>query len=309
MGNKLNILFVSSGNSAAGITRVVKNQGLSLIKYGHSVEFYTIKGRGWRGYLKSILPLRKFIRAKEFDVIHAHYSLSGFVCSLAFSNIPIVVSLMGSDIMGGRIMLPFINLFSMLFWKKIIIKSKRLKENAGIKKAQIIPNGLDLNHFKPMDKIACKRQIEWDTNKRHILFASNPSRPEKNYVLAVGAIDFLNTAEIELHALNNVARNLVPVWINASDVILLSSHWEGSPNIIKEAMACNCPIVSTDVGDVQEVIGKTEGCYISSFDPEDVAEKLIQAIRFGKRTTGRESIQHLDEKIIALKLEDLYNSI
>ena len=90
---------------------------------------------------------------------------------------------------------------------------------------------------------------------------------------------------------------------------MLTSLWEGSPNVIKEAMACNIPIVSTDVGDVREVIGNTEGCYITSFEPEYIAEKIELALQFGKRTDGRENIKHLESSLIARKIIDLYKKI
>lgn len=97
--------------------------------------------------------------------------------------------------------------------------------------------------------------------------------------------------------------------MNAPDILLLTSLWEGSPNVIKEAMACNCPILSADVGDGAKVIRKTDGCYICSYDPEDVAEKIKEALEFGKRTNGREKIKHLDEKIIAQKIIGVYNEV
>ena len=91
--------------------------------------------------------------------------------------------------------------------------------------------------------------------------------------------------------------------------MLLTSLWEGSPNVIKEAMACNCPIVSTDVGDVKKIIKNTQGCFITSFDPRDVSIGITKALRFGKKTNGREHIKHLDDKIIAKKIINLYQTV
>ena len=96
--------------------------------------------------------------------------------------------------------------------------------------------------------------------------------------------------------------------MNAADLLLLTSLWEGSPNIVKEAMACNCPIVTTDVGDVRTVFGNIEGCFISNFDSDDVANKIERAILFGLRTEGRKKIidNELDSGSIAKKIIDLY---
>ena len=97
-------------------------------------------------------------------------------------------------------------------------------------------------------------------------------------------------------------------YYNAADVLLLTSLSEGSPNIIKEAMACNCPIVSTDVGDVKENIYNTEGCFISSYDPSDIANKIQKASNYGKsRTNGRENITHLNNNIVAKQILNIYN--
>ena len=82
-----------------------------------------------------------------------------------------------------------------------------------------------------------------------------------------------------------------------------------SPQIIKEAMACNCPIVATDVGDVRHLISDIEGCYLTSFDAEDVAEKIEKALEFGKRTNGRDRIKHIDNRIIAEKVFQVYKKV
>ena len=109
----------------------------------------------------------------------------------------------------------------------------------------------------------------------------------------------------------NIDQEKLNLYYNAVDCLIPTSKYEGSPNVIKEAMACNCPIVSTDVGDVKWVIGETEGCYICSFEPEDVAEKIQKALNFGKRTNGRQRIMDLglDSGSVAEKLHSLYREI
>ncbi|MBQ0740052.1 glycosyltransferase, partial [Aquimarina celericrescens] len=123
----MRILFVSSGNTKNGISPIIKNQGQSLISLGYSVTFFTIKGKGFKGYFKNIFELKRFLKKQKFDIIHAHYSLSGMVASLSGAS-PIVISLMGSDVKASLFLRYIIRGFSMLFWKQIIVKSQDMKE-------------------------------------------------------------------------------------------------------------------------------------------------------------------------------------
>lgn len=123
------------------------------------------------------------------------------------------------------------------------------------------------------------------------------------------AFNLLNDQNAELNVVTGMEFDLVPYYMYASDVLLLTSLSEGSPNVIKEAMACNLPIVSTDVGDVKEVISNTKGCCIASFEPADVAAKLKEALNFSGPTNGREIIKQLDINIIAQKIIGIYKEI
>jgi glycosyltransferase involved in cell wall biosynthesis len=303
----MKVLFVSREKVKGKISPVVYAQANSLYSYVN-LSLFSIEGRGWRSYLKGISGLREYLRVNEIDIVHAHYSYSGMLASLATRK-PIVISLMGSDIEDhwmGRVL---IRIFSKFSWKAVIMKSRRSKTHLGLKKAHIIPNGVNLELFKPLQADEARKKAGLQKDKRYILFLSHPDRREKNYALASEAVNILNDEKVKLMALYDKPHHEIPIYLSASDVLLLTSHFEGSPNAVKEAMACNCPVVSTDVGDVKEVIGDTEGCYITSFKPEDVAEKLKQAIDFGKRTRGREEIQHLDSKIIAKKLIKVYKQV
>jgi glycosyltransferase involved in cell wall biosynthesis len=306
----MNVLFVGSGNSVFGISTIVRSQGESLRDGKNFIDYYSIKGKGLWGYAKNILRLKKYLKNKEYDIIHAHYSLSAFTASLAGSK-PLVVSLMGSDVKEKIWVKLLIKLFNSLFWDICIVKSEDMKTSSGIKNAYVIPNGVDLQKFRPLDKNEALEKLGWDLDKKHILFPANPERPEKNFKLAKEALKLLNKRDLELHYLNNVDNNLMAYFYNASDVVLLTSLWEGSPNVIKEAMACNCPVVSTKVGDVEWLFGKTEGCYITSFKPEAIADKLKVAIFYGRRTKGRERIIELglDSETVAKRVLKLYNNI
>jgi teichuronic acid biosynthesis glycosyltransferase TuaC len=96
--------------------------------------------------------------------------------------------------------------------------------------------------------------------------------------------------------------------MNACDLVLVTSRHESGPLVVKEAIACGCPVVATDVGDVREVIGDLAGCYITSYDVEEIAAKISLAAGFG-RTQGRRQITYLDNNLLAEKVFGIYQKI
>ena len=308
----MRILFVASGNHDVP-SPVVQNQGDALVSEGVIVDYFLIKGKGIKGYLRNVMPLRKYMKVHQYDAIHAHYSLSAFVASLAGIK-PLVVSLMGSDVKAAGWYKFIIRLFAWLFrWKAVIVKSADMYSSLEIKRAIIIPNGVNMDRFQPMDKTECQKRIGWTNNKqqttnaiRHILFPADASRPEKDFALAQTAV--ANIPNAELHAFDNTPNTETPYWYNAADVVLMTSKWEGSPNVIKEAMACSRPIVAVNVGDIAERTSGVEGCYVAqSRDPEELASLIEKALAFSQ-TKGRERIiaDGLDSHDINQKLISVY---
>jgi glycosyltransferase involved in cell wall biosynthesis len=316
----MKVLFVCSGNDPKfEISPFIKSQGDSLLKSGIDVEYFQIRGKGLRGYYNNIKPLRKKINNNKYNIVHSHYSLSGWISLLTFTKVPKIISFMGCDVYGdydenGKLKFKsIINIISakllQFFKKKIIVKSENLKSKVNIKnKVEVIPNGVNTKIFYPINKEISREKLGLRNQENYILFLGNKRDKRKNFNLLDQASSFISQ---DFKILNPypILHKKVPLYINACDVLVLTSYKEGSPNVIKEAMACNCPIVSTDVGDVRWVIGNTNGCYLTSFDPSDVAEKLKLALQFGKRTNGREKIKHLDSKIIAKKIINIYEGI
>ena len=187
----MKILFVGSGNHGK-ISPILKSQGDSLAAAGVEVEYFLIKGKGLKGYLEHTSPLKKYVKENRIDVIHAHYSLSAFAVSLAGVK-PIVVSLMGSDVKATRLYKLVIRFFARFFhWRAIIVKSQDMYKDLRIKRALIVPNGVNLDLFKPMDKATCRHSLGWDVEKIHVLFPANPFRPEKDFVLAQKSVGLLD---------------------------------------------------------------------------------------------------------------------
>jgi len=309
----MKVLFVCSGNKKTGISPIVRAQGESLKKNGVSLEYFAIKGNGLWGYLRNAPLLKKRIADFKPDIVHAHYSFSAMMASLVCC-VPMVVSLMGSDIVVCPINKILIRLFSTFKWQVLIVKAESMKQSIGLVNAAIIPNGVDTDHWRPLDPVTCKQEVGFSEDKRQVLWLADPKRYSKNIELANQAFQMTSSKELELKVIYDISHHQVPIYLNAANILLLTSRWEGSPNIIKEAMACNCPIVATDVGDVRQVLGDTEGCYVTSFNPEDVAAKIESALVFAKergRTNGRQRIMELglDANTAANKLFSIYGSV
>lgn len=305
----MNILHVYRGYGHNLINPVIDNQLAMLSVSDDSIYKFILK-KGGISYITNIIKLRHVIKKNKIDIIHTHYSFCGYMAGLAFTGKPIVCSLMGSDVLGNKYTKHLIAFFINWFWKIIIVKSAQMQ--SVLKNGLIIPNGVDIDNFKPKPKNESFVRTGFNKKVKNIIFIStDPFSEVKNHILAEKAIAIANKKfpiDIHLHYLSKVNFIDLPYYYSAADLLLLTSKSEGSPNVIKEAMACNCPIVSTDVGDVRDVISKTNGCYISSFDPKDVAEKIILAIKNERRTNGRMKMDKFSAKVIVEKIINAYKS-
>ena len=253
----MKILFVSRStqiNQSDAPDHVVYNQGESLKKAGISLEYYLIKGKGLWAYLRHIRKLSAYVKANHYDLIHAHYSFSAFTATMALlfhRSVPLVVSLMGSDIRLRGLNRWLVKFLSRFFWKATIVKSHLMKELTGLEESAVIPNGVDLSKIRRVErKLLNDGTFQAGRDTPRILFAADPQRESKNYPLAQKAVSLLNRGD-DLKVVYNTSHEQVLREIFISDVLILTSLWEGSPNIVKEAMACNCPVIATDVGDVR----------------------------------------------------------
>ncbi len=310
----MKVLIVCSGN-AENFSFILHQafiyEQIEAVKRNFKVEYDTffIKGKGLTGYLRNLNHLRNKIKYYQPDLIHAHYGLSGLLSVLQF-KVPVVVTFH-----NGEVLSTFTNLLAsivILFSKFDIYVSTHIRERMYFKKGSeytIIPCGIDLQTIRLIDNNSKAAHKLIDPLRKNVLFGGSFDNPRKNSELAKSAISRIKEFQINLIELKGLSRDEVNLLLNQSDVALLPSKSEGSPQFIKEAMACNCPIVATDVGDIREVISGTDGCYITSFDPDDVAEKIVLALRYGKRTKGRERVKHFDNNLIASQVFKVYSSV
>ena len=327
MKEELKVLFVSSSRKGEGISPFILSQGESLRLIGIIIDYYLIEGQGINNYLKSILKIRSILKSKDYDIIHAHYGMSGIVSRLSFSNKKVVVSFLGDDLMGSvksngtysrfSVGIVFLNkLFARYFFDINIVKSESLAMKLFREtKFHIIPNGVDITKFSPVPKNTARKEIGIDQSGKYLLFLGDPQRPVKNYILFESCRIFIKELkEYKILLLKGVNKEQANLYYNAADICILSSLHEGSPNVVKEAMACNSIIVSTDVGDVSWLFDNIDGYYISKKDPISLARTIDKAALFDRasyRPNGRERILTLglDSNSIAQKISEVYRSI
>ena len=304
----MKILIVCSGNVnefSLQLHHAYIFEQIESVKNDYNIEYdtYFVKGKGISGYLSNLPELKKKIKVYNPNIVHAHSGLSGLLAVLQRTT-PVVITFHGSDL-NMKAVRPLSKLAIKFARYSIFVSDKILKKSSLKRNYSVVPCGVDLDVFYPLDRQTARVKLKMDQEKKYILFSSGFDRPVKNPDLAFNALKKFRE-NYELIEMKNKSREEVNLLINASDVLLLTSFSEGSPQVIKEAMACNCPIVATDVGDISEVISDTKGCYITSFDPADIADKIQLALNYGKRTDGREKIRHFDSKIIAKKVFDIY---
>jgi len=302
----MKILIVCSCNSGR-IAPFILEQGEALKRAGVELDYFPIEGKGLWGYLKNRKALLAKIKTFQPQLIHAHYGLSGLLANTQ-RRIPVITTYHGSDINNEKIY-PFSRLNMILSAHNIFVSEKnRLK--AGLRFHQsLIPCGIDIQLFTPGDKQQARKVLGLDAEKEYILFAGAFNTSVKNPDLAKAAVALLSN--VELLELSGYSREQVVLLLNAVDVVLMTSFTEGSPQIIKEALACNCPVVSVPVGDVPEMIENILGCFLTSYDPADISGKLRLALDFGRLTEGRKRIEEmrLDGESVAERILEVYKGV
>jgi len=320
----MKVLFVASGNKVGGkVNSFVQSQYDSLEAAGLEMRMFPVVGHGVGGYLSNVKQLRRQIDEFAPDIVHSHYSTCGFLTTIALigkRNRPkSYVSILGS-FPEKNLRYRVIRWFIEHVWDGALVKSERTRAQLDLQ-LPVVPNGVNLSIFHPMSQAACREQLGWESGKKYVVWCSSPARPEKNWALAEAAIKALSDyTETELVAVYNKTPQEVAIYMNAADCVLMTSNNEGSPNVIKEAMACSRPIVTTNVGDVSERLTGVENTYYThgsiwtdSFDSlcGELNTSLHQALTNGPTSNGNEAIiaQGLGIEQVAERIINLYKQL
>ncbi len=286
----------------------VAEQVESMRRRGIEIDVLFVDGaRGWGEYLRGFGRVRRAVVDRRYDLIHAHYVFSG-IMALAQRRAPILLTHHGIEVQAGWTA-PLCRWTSARV-ARTVVTSRRVHLALGRPDAEIVPCGVDIELFRPMPQAEARELLGLSSQAPLVLFAGM-RRPEKRFDLVEAAVDRLRRVrpEVQLVVAEREPHKRMPLFMNACDVLVLASKAEGSPMVVKEAMACNMPVVSVDVGDVAELIRDTAGCAIVSRDASSIAAGLAGALDFGGRTAGREVMAALSLDAVAARLEGIYRNV
>ena len=296
----------------------VRSQVDSLRAYGVEVELLVLDGpRRKLIYPKGIPQLRARLAETPVDLVHAHYSYVGAVARTQW-RVPIVLTYHGDDILGtpdsdgkyskmskviaagGSVLGEFVD--------SIIVQNEDMARRFRRDDVHVIPHEVDLELFAPVERAEARAQLGLDPERPYVLFAASPFVPRKNFPLAERAVDLIRRRmpDVEMVVVHQDPQPRLALYMSACDVLAFPSRQEGSPNIIKQAMACNLPIVATPVGDIPELIGGTEGCHVAAPDADEFAKLLLSELELRRRTDGRGAMANLTPERVAARVVDVY---
>jgi teichuronic acid biosynthesis glycosyltransferase TuaC len=287
----------------------VYRQVEQLRRFGHTVDVINILGfQSKMNYLRCTLDVMRMTSVVAYDIVHAHYGYSAYPAMFRVQA-PLVITLHGSDVLG--------NIFEGLctravshFADAVIVVSEEMRRRIpGI----VIPCGVDLGVFKPYDRDKARARLQWPKDRRIVLFPFDPARREKRYDLARASIERLvqEGVDAELMTVFNVANGEMPWCYSAADAMLLCSDREGSPTSVKEALACNLPVVATKVGDVGELLNGVAGTRICPPDAGTIARNLREVLDWSRRSEfhGRAAMAGYDQALTVEKIVGVYADV
>lgn len=304
----------------------VKDETEALRRAGVDLEVYFVNGRAnklayatmWFGFFSRLLRGR-------YDIVHVHHSFCGLVATRQRA-VPVVWTFHEGEITGDTTdalreqpikHVAYSKRMKQFVAKRVdalVVVAAHLRAPLARPDALLLPAGIDIDLFAPMETADAKRRLKLSEGKRYVLFPAVPSRVEKRYELATRAVEMLRERspemrDVELIALNNVPHEDVPLYMNASEVALLTSSFEASPVVIREALACNVPVLSTDVGDARVMLEKIPGCGIVPPDPERIADALSVALSSPRRVASRAAMKQYSLENTARQLVELYGQV
>jgi len=288
-----------------------------LRRNGTDIDVLSFRGaRNPLNYLRAWWRVHRRLRENQYDLIHAQWGQT--VPTTVPTRLPLVVTFRGGEgegIVGddGRYtfsgyILRMVSAFAARRADELVAVSAHMRSYLPQRQVHIIPSGLDFSRFQLRPRDEARTELGLPLAKRLVLFVGNPAEARKRHALAQQVVSRLDQSlEAQLVVAWDVPHDRIPLYMNACDALLFVSMYEGSPNVVKEALACNLPVVSVTVGDVAERLRGVDGCYVANDDnPQALAAMLTSVLRADKRVDGRAAVQELDENLLAQRMIDVY---
>ena len=314
----MRILHVTNGGPALGAVEAggtavvnlvealnreaVENDVLSIERCSSTLE-----------YLRTIPRLRAKLKEKHYDLVHAQYAHSVLVAAMQ-RRVPVVGHFHAELQTGGSKDYILAQLAARMT-PHLLVGDATSAMRLGATHVRVLPLGVDSARFAPRDRGASCKKLGLDPNKRWIVFPADPKRKEKNYPLFAEAMKRVQRAVPAARELILCGRNYadVPDVMNAADLLLLTSTCEASPTVVKEALLCNLPVVSTNVGDVARMLQGVWPSAVTASEPDALAERAIALVRGGVRSDGRRkepllNLKHTAEAVLRFYAEVLATS-
>ena len=243
----------------------VQEQVDDLQRAGLEIDVLYIRGTESRAnYARAAVHLRRRLVSRPYDLVHAHYGLTGAV-ALTQRKVPVVTTFHGSET-GYVPWQTRVSWFVARMSEPIFVSSDA-RVRMKLPRAHVIPVGVDVDLFRPLDRPAVRRELGWQPHARHVLLPGSRGNRRKGATLFDAVFEQVRDGAPDVQAvtLDNLSREGAARVVAASDVVLMTSEFEGAPAAIKEALACATPIVSVPVGDVPR---RSRGCLDASSPAE-----------------------------------------
>lgn len=311
-------MYPSEQNPYYGVFVYEQVEAMKRITSDCTFEICYINGKnGLFEYVKSMFYVCRKLRKKQYDLIHIHYGLSGlFMLNPFRKRIPVVVTFHGSDIQkasGTSWLVIFISKMVAKLSSGVIVLNEEMDKIVKMynKNTMLLPCSVNTNFFMPKNN-----ECENEKDFFKIIFPSSSKRYVKNYPLFQDTIAILKkkySLRVQEYKIEALSRAEVRDLYQNSDVLLMTSRSEGSPQVIKEAMACNLPCVSTPVGDVAFLLKNVKKCYVANqHSAEELAELVYKVFsEKGNGCVGRQKLfdLELDETKTCTKLLSFYRML
>jgi glycosyltransferase involved in cell wall biosynthesis len=302
----------------------IKTQADSLETLGVELDVLPIRGYASRAsYARAVGDLRRMTTRTAYDVVHAHYGHAGVVGRMQ-RTAPLVVSYCGDDVLGTPSRSGGVTARSRAeaaaFRRLAHVAAATITKSKEMERAlprscrprnRVIPNGVDVERFAPRPRDEARRELGWALDDPVALFVGDPDIPRKNYKLADAARSRAagELPGLRLQVAQGFTPDQVPMLMSAADALLMTSLWEGSPNVVKEAMAAELPVVAVPAGDVEERLRGVDGCFVRPYEAEALGEALVTAIRRGRAPAARAAVSDLSLENVARRVRRVYEQV